>query len=233
MHRGRISGRRLTVTSAAAKLRNFPRLVLPHLAIALAAACAFDADDRCGAHQSFNDVLNVCECDSGYALDGEECVRCGDNEVPADGQCVCEPGFVRSEEGDCEPAGGDLSMECEPESSDCAGEYSFCALAPAGDGYCTAADCESSDDCPDGFTCTTWEASPFCMRPPTGLGDECDSHEDCEGNDASFCESLLNRACVVAGCDLELEDCSDGFECCDISAFGVEDTLCVPEGRCP
>jgi hypothetical protein len=202
------------------------------------AACRYDNDDRCDAHQVFDGEQNVCLCEPGYALIEQKCVRCRANETAVGNTCQCELGYQRTDAGTCLPGPSGLGEECDPKSnatapSECPPAFPFCALASTGEGYCTQNECDSTDDCAEGYTCAIWEETPFCQRPPTGFGDECETNADCEGKEADFCETLISKACLVSGCDLELKNCADGFECCDISAFGIDDTLCVPNGECP
>ncbi len=59
---------------------------------------------------------------------------------------------------------------------------------------------------------------------PTGLGEECSSHADCEGFDATFC--LLSQVCTVEGCDVL--DCPTDLTCCGPCAASDNKMVCVP-----
>ena len=92
-----------------------------------------------------------------------------------------------------------------------------------GDGSCTSsADCEGEDECNN---------AGLCISPPSGLLQSCAAPEDCAGNDADFCDTFVQQACLVQGCTVSPNDCFAGFECCDLTAFGLP-TLCIPEGEC-
>jgi hypothetical protein len=42
----------------------------------------------------------------------------------------------------------------------------------------------------------------------------------------------MTHACLVQGCSLDPDDCFAGYECCDLSMFGIPQ-ICVPKGTCP
>jgi hypothetical protein len=67
---------------------------------------------------------------------------------------------------------------------------------------------------------------------PSGQGDPCQSAADCQGNAASYCETIRGHVCLVPDCQVDAGDCSRGWSCCDLTQLGAP-TLCVPEGTCP
>ena len=142
--------------------------------------------------------------------------------------CECEPGYARpGPDEPCEEASG-LGAECDPESPACEAPYPHCEPAEEG-GYCTIGDCTSNEDCDGGYACND---QSVCVRPPIGLGASCSGPEDCAGTEATFCDTFMTNSCQVEGCSLDVEDCFEGYECCDFSSFGLAQPLCVPAGAC-
>lgn len=147
-------------------------------------ACNYNEDDRCSEGMELVD--RSCLCPEGSTLtETGSCLSCGDNEVIAGSQCVCDEGYARASEGICEQVDG-----------------------AGGEGGSPGTE-------PD---------------PPSGLGDPCSSDDECTG-DAGYCDTFMSQTCLVAGCSLDPDDCYMGYECCDLSMFGLG-TLCVPEGGC-
>lgn len=62
---------------------------------------------------------------------------------------------------------------------------------------------------------------------PEGLGVPCTSDADCAGSEATFCDTLITRSCLVQDCELEGSDCPPGYECQDLSGFGAAGNVCV------
>ena len=66
----------------------------------------------------------------------------------------------------------------------------------------------------------------------TGLGETCSAHEDCPGS-ADFCAVYPGDDtgyCTLQDCDLEENDCPDGYFCMDVSQYMPEyNTICVQE----
>jgi hypothetical protein len=89
---------------------------------------------------------------------------------------------------------------------------------------------QSGADC---VPCATGDTRPACMSGPTGFGTPCTSDTDCQGFQASHCETLQAHVCVVAGCATSPDDCTGGQSCCDLNGLGVPLTLCLPPGQCP
>jgi len=211
-----------------------PRLAaLPFMLVLLPVSCIYDADDRCGKNQVYED--GHCVCAAGFGLSEQDCVRCGENEVGnPTGPCECEDGLVRAGEG--EPCIEAVGMACTTDD-DCANdEFSHCHL-DADDGYCTKADCTAGgDDCPGSYACNDRSDPAFCERPPTGLGTACSSDEDCADFEADYCELFSEQACVVEGCAADPTICHGDWVCCDITL--IDASFCTPpsslvDGACP
>lgn len=215
------------------------------LLLGLPLACLYDADDRCGAGQTFvpgTYGLEACTCPSNAALNAQRngCVECGPNERGAGTLCTCVEGFGRSATTDeCEALPDQLGRACEPESDPCGDEtYSYCAVdSPGANGYCTARDCTQNDECDEGYACEL-EASPsYCSAPPTGQGEACGTSADCSGYDAGYCEAFTSKRCLVDNCLSAEVTCHGSWVCCDYGdLLGV--SICIPaesldQGECP
>jgi len=197
------------------------------------AGCLYDSDDRCGENQRLDG--KQCVCEDGYGRGGDGCVQCAETEDgnPV-GPCQCKVGLIRlAEGGDCVEAAG---KECELDADCPEGEFGTCHVE--GDtGYCTSVDCAAeAGDCPGDFACNDRVETPFCERPPTGLGTSCSEQEDCEGFEASYCETLSEKVCLMAGCADDPSICHGDWVCCDIGLIGA--SLCIPPseldgGSCP
>lgn len=193
-------------------------------------ACVYDSNNPCGdgGFEVYGDNQR-CVCPEGAVLTATGCIECGEHEVATATSCECETGYSRPGPGEpCEEAAG-LGAECDPASPECGSPYTHCE--PAGDsGYCTTDGCGSSDDCDGGYACDA--DSTVCKRPPLGLGTSCSTPEDCAGTEATFCDTFMTMTCQVQGCSLDPDDCFEGYECCDLSMFGLPEPLCVPTGAC-
>ena len=203
----------------------------------VAGACVYDSDDRCGPHQVlYNDQR--CVCEPGAALTPTGCVLCVENEVPgtSGAGCECAPGFSRPAAGmACEAVPAGLGTACSTAAPivPCSDPvYSHCEADASGAGYCTSTGCTSPADCTGGYACNTSGATSFCQRPPVGLGKACTTPDDCAGTEATFCDTFQTHSCQVQGCSLAPNNCFSGFECCDLSAFGLPQPLCIPQGAC-
>jgi len=211
-----------------------PRLrALPFILVLMSASCLYDADDRCGENQSYED--GHCVCVEGYGLYVQECRPCGENEVGnPTGPCECEEGLVRVAEG--EPCIEAVGLTCSTDEDCASAEFSHCHLE--GDsGYCTKSDCTAGgDDCPGSYACNDRGDPAFCERPPTGLNTPCTSNEDCDEFEAAYCETLFQHACVVEGCAADPTICHGDWVCCDIGL--IDASFCTPpgelvDGECP
>jgi len=208
------------------------RLVIAALAVAAAPGCEMNPADRCGPDQELHE--GSCRCGEGTARSEETgaCEPCGDNETSDGTACVCLPGYARSgnaceaaEPGQGEPC--DATTPCEDPIQ------AYCKLVDDSSGYCTASNCSTSTDCHGGYACDKSSSPNYCKRPPLGQGSPCESPDDCAGTEATYCESISSHQCLVAGCSLSPDDCFEGWECCDLSTLGLDETLCVPSETCP
>jgi hypothetical protein len=232
------------------------------IAVCAIAGCVYDANDRCSEHQVVTPDNASCVCASGYSMVEGVCVACGVNEVSGQSGCVCAPGFGRSSasapcaacgpnaitnaSGACECSSGyvatatgceaiatGLGAACAEGSKPCTdATYSTCHSAPPAEGYCTKTGCTVATDCSDGYACDTSAAPAYCRRPPSGAGAPCTSSADCASGEATYCDTYASHSCLVQGCSLAPDNCFPGTECCDLSAFGVPQPLCVPQGGC-
>ncbi len=208
-------------------------LVLAAAAVALLAGCLYDAAGRCGTSEHFDEASTSCVCDEGAAQVGGGCEPCPAGDVVEDSMCACPAGSLRATDGSCELVPTALGTECSPAAPCTDVTYGHCAADPDMTDYCTISGCSTTDDCPATYTCTAWEAAPYCERPPTGLGDACDTSENCAASESTFC-APSGFVCLVQDCSLDLEDCPSGYtDCCDLSPFGIPATVCVPQGTCP
>lgn len=203
------------------------------LATPLLPACLVDPDQRCGTHQILQGA--ACACEAGYGLSGTQCVACAANEVGSLEGCECAAGYGRTDPAlPCTPTAA-LGLACSADA-DCTDPlFGYCA-APDQGGYCTHADCASSADCSNDYSCNQRGTRSFCQRPPTGYGDACESSADCAGFEASYCESLSAHACLLSGCKSNPSICPGDWACCDIPLLG--NSLCLPHselsgGNCP
>lgn len=212
-------------------------LAIPIFFALLAPGCLVDLDDRCGDNQRYDAQQGTCTCQAGYALVGNSCTACAENEVGSPDGCVCAEGFVRpTPEAVCEPLAG-LGQECASDA-ECGDErYPHCRLEPAADaGYCTSIDCSSGEDCPTDFGCNSRATPSFCEMPPSGLGKACSSSAECEGYTAQYCETVVAHSCVVNDCAPDPNKCHGDWVCCDIAL--LSQSLCIPpseleDGNCP
>ncbi len=202
----------------------------------LAPGCLVDLDDRCGAHQRYDQDSEACLCDGDFARQGDGCVRCGENETGSVDGCVCVAGFSRrNAESPCVATAG-LGEACAADA-DCGDEYDYCAKpADADEGYCTASGCSTEADCPTDYGCNLRQEPRFCERPPKGLGTACTSNQDCASFDASYCETVSAKACLVNDCAPDPSKCHGDWVCCDIGL--LSQSLCIPpseleDGNCP
>lgn len=192
--------------------------------------CIYDSDNRCGDGMELDSAQGLCVCAAGYAYTPTGCVKCGEHEVTSANGCVCEDGFSRpTADAACVETPSGLGLACDPAASTCAAPYDHCEPSSGADaGYCTSS-CATSDDCTGGYACN---ADSVCQRPPVGLNKSCTSPDDCAGTEATFCDTFQTHACQVQGCQLDPNNCFVGYECCDLSAFGLPEPLCVPQGLC-
>ncbi len=194
--------------------------------------------DRCDAHQVELDkdshVVCVCEPGAVISASGVGCTPCGANEEVSGDSCVCAPGFARlTADGGCEASelGGACSSEAE-----CGNEYPYCT---GEGGYCTARDCTRNADCAEGWSCETAGEVRYCKKAPSGLGVSCESSDDCKDFEASSCDLLQTKTCMLQGCATGDVVCPNEWGCCDFSGLlGSPLSVCVTpdqlsDGGCP
>lgn len=175
-----------------------------------APSCLYDDSKVCGDDLEVYGDNERCICPEGSVYTPDGCITCGEHQIVQGTQCVCEEGY--------EPTGPGGACEEVPPSTGGAG----------GDGGSGDGSCATSDDCDGDAECNN---AGLCVSPPSGLLQSCAGPEDCAGNDADFCDTFVQMACLVQNCTVTPNDCSAGFDCCDLSAFGLP-TLCIPEGEC-
>jgi hypothetical protein len=196
-------------------------------------ACVYDADDRCEPGQVlFADTR--CICPEGLVLSEQGCVSCGENEAAGASGCVCADGYGRSNANlPCTPRDSGQGDACDDATPCTTNPYTFCQITSGSAGYCTDTGCSSSSECSGGYACDATGSPSFCRRPPLGAGKACTSDADCEDSEATYCDSFASQSCLVQGCTLAPDNCFEGTECCDLSAFGVPQPLCVAVDECP
>lgn len=190
--------------------------------------CLYDPDQPCSDGMEVYGDKARCVCPAGSVYTATGCVVCGVHEVAGPSSCDCEDGYSRPAAGEaCALTPDGLGDACDPAAPDCPAPYDHCE--PSSDsGYCTST-CETSDDCKGGYACNE---DSICQHPPTGLGTPCTTPDDCAGTEATFCDTVVAHSCQVQGCKLDPNDCFSGYECCDLSSFGVPQPLCIPQGAC-
>lgn len=197
--------------------------ILGALVAALLSSCLIDDSERCGPNQVYDSHMG-CACEAGSVKTDTGCIKCGANEVAKSTACECAEGFARNPATKLCEAGSPCGTACDAAKPRC--------VAAKGGAYCAAAGCTKEAGCATGETCAVWDANPYCMRAPTGVGKTCAAAADCAGQDADFCEATQSKMCLPSGCTPSKNDCATGNSCCDLSAFGLT-TLCVPTGSCP
>ncbi|HKO51129.1 MAG TPA: hypothetical protein VJV79_25645 [Polyangiaceae bacterium] len=171
---------------------------------ALPSACVYDSKDRCGPHQVMYEDL----------------------------RCVCDATSTMNAAGVCEPAVVGLGAACDASTPCGDPEFNYCEAGADGKGYCTKTGCASPEECKDGYACDASVTPSVCRRPPAGLGMSCTADVDCAGTEATYCDTFQSHSCLVQGCSLTPDNCFVGWECCDLSSFGVPQPLCIPQGAC-
>jgi hypothetical protein len=221
-----VRGANRPLAGGAARRAFFALLVLG------SSSCLY-GDSRCSPGQVlYNDA--VCACPEGSTFTPQGCIRCGENEVAGPTGCTCAPGFSRtSAEVACTEAPPALGLECDTASAPCADpHYSHCQVVSGTRGYCTTSGCASSAECEGGYACDTRATPSYCRRRPIGLHTPCEGPETCADTEAKWCDTFMMTGCIVQGCSVASQDCFEGYQCCDLSAFGVPTPLCLPAGAC-
>ncbi|MBN2528996.1 MAG: ABC transporter substrate-binding protein [Deltaproteobacteria bacterium] len=132
-----------------------------------------------------------------------------------------------------------LKQGCSEELNDCADDHiccnfsdfmlpSLCVDKVTSRGLCTrGSGCTSDDDCPEGTHCDlAAQPTPFCVLPPSGQGQTCETQADCASFGATYCETGFTHTCLWQGCDKNLNNCSAGYQCCEFSWMNLPN-LCV------
>lgn len=199
------------------------------LAGLVGSACVYDPDDRCGEHQVLIES-DRCACEPGFVPGDRGCVPCAENEDELNGACVCVAGFARPAEGAaCEPIPDSLGDACDTATDPCPeGPFELCHATDGTAGYCTG-ECAAQEDCVGGYRCQEGEGAGYCRRPPLGLGEKCENDDDCAGGEATYCELLQTKTCVVPCSAGNTGACFVGEVCCD---FAVFEPICVPAAAC-
>lgn len=155
---------------------------------------------------------------TGCVYDSEH--RCGPHQVLKMGNveyCACDEYSVSTASG-CAPCG--TNEVVGPSGCQCASGYA----KSSADGPCTP----GADSGSPGDSGTLTDAG---VGAPKGLGKPCSSSSDCAGTEATFCDLVVTRSCVVEGCSLAANDCFTGYACCDLSKYGLAKTICAL-GQC-
>ena len=221
-----------------------PRLraaaLLLGLGVSLTSSGCITETGRCSKNQvSVDGDFLACECAPGYVLsrDRVNCVACGEHARADGSRCVCETGYARANDAAaCEKVEGSIAGSTCSETEPCTDPNPHCAEADS-ERYCTTSGCARHADCPAMWRCATSGATKYCQKPPTGLGDKCDSAADCAGKEAKFCEFFMTHECMVNDCARAPNICPSQYACCDLSQV-VNESLCVPtsfltDGMCP
>jgi len=194
--------------------------------------CALDDADKCGPHMEFSDS-QVCTCVENAVEVTGGCEPCAPGDVvdEMNQACVCPAGQTRDGGGTCREVAG-LGDPCNGDDLTCDDPlFNRCAVAvDATTGYCTSS-CVDDSGCEAAYTCAVWEDEPYC-RTFTGVGQACESSDDCAGNDAGFCETLQSHTCQIATCTVGIDECPRDNICCDLSSYGLG-TLCSSPEDCP
>jgi branched-chain amino acid transport system substrate-binding protein len=131
-----------------------------------------------------------------------------------------------------------LKQGCSEALNDCTDDRICCDYAWAGlpslcieklgsGGVCPkSTDCVTNDDCEEGTYCDLSFDPPLCVSPPFGQGEPCETNDDCLSYSAQYCDNIVANACLKKGCDMELNNCSEDYMCCDMKFMDL-DILCV------
>lgn len=204
----------------------------------LAAGCLYDRGDRCGSGQRLDDQGLYCQCLDGLVPDPGGrgvCVACPAHERAAGTRCECTDGFSRpAPDKACEPATAGLGEACDATRPCAVASFPHCQATGSTSGYCTSTGCATSQDCRGGFACVDGASGRYCKRPPVGQNKSCAGDADCAGTEATLCDTLYSKRCLVQGCKVDdPSTCHEGFRCCDLSGFGLAKTVCVDLPQCP
>lgn len=192
------------------------RFTLASLSLGLLGiGCLVDSERPCGDELVENDA-GACVCPNEQVPGASGCMRCGEHERVAGGQCVCDDGYSRAS----------ATARCEPVTDE---------PSCTGGGCAVEGECESSAECASPMLCDRYETGE-CVDPPEGLGQSCTSDADCAGTDATYCELYSSLTCVIQGCKEAGGRCPGDMQCCDFAI--LTRSLCVGiealnDGACP
>jgi hypothetical protein len=217
----------------------FGTCALMYATTSLMPGCILD-DNRCDENQvALEGDLTVCECAEGSIRDprGYGCIACGANEEVKENKCACKEGFARTTpEAACEESM--LGSDCDTDA-DCPSAFPYCATDRSAGGYCTTLGCSDASGCAEGWACEQAQPMNYCSRAPSGQGLPCTTSADCANYEASYCEAVMSKTCLVSNCAIGEAVCFGAYTCCNISAIAESvPSLCVPpEGivndQCP
>jgi hypothetical protein len=174
-----------------------------------------------------------CACAPGFGRGSDGvCAMCGENEVGGASGCTCATGFARDADGACAPVLAGQGAPCSTSMPCTDATFNYCATSANAQGYCTTAGCTGNADCTTGYACEPG-ATPYCKRSPVGAGMSCTSSADCAGTEATFCDTIVEHACLVEGCSVSPNNCFGGRLCCDLTKFGIPMPICIAAGACP
>jgi hypothetical protein len=217
------------------QVRAVARFLLAAAACVTLSAC--DLGNVCGPGQQRESEIGYCVCLPNHVPGprGGLCVPCGAHEEAVSGKCQCAAGYARpSADKACEPALAGLGAACDAARPCAEPRFPHCQVTDGTAGYCTTTGCTGAADCAGGYACVSGAGGSFCKRPPVGQGKACVGNADCAGQEATFCDTLYTKQCLVEGCAPGAPGaCHDGWRCCDFSGFGLAKTLCVPLAECP
>jgi hypothetical protein len=193
-------------------------------------ACVYDSSDRCSEHQVMllkSDEAERCVCDDRSVSKNGVCVPCAANEVPGPTDCVCAPGYARtnattpcvacgenevSGASGCEcakgfgrPATGQACVSCEETPSAC---------EPASSGQGVACD-PQSNPCTD-------STHNYCYVPKGKAGyctQECATDDECTGGYA--CDTKVSPSVCRKPPEGLGKPCTSNDDCA-----GTEATFC-------
>lgn len=196
--------------------------------------CLYDKDDRCGENQELASSGDACICVEGAVQIDNACIMCGENEVPGEGECVCDERYERNGAGKCVSALLGFGESCDDDDDCPENGATRCVETDAGS-ICTV-DCASAADCPSPSGCEIAADEPYCTPAPSGFDAPCTASDECSEFEANYCETMLQNKCKV-DCKDEPGICHGDFVCCDYTSL-VGAALCVSpvdldNGACP
>lgn len=169
----------------------------------------------------------------GLLLSNANCIvdpdqPCDENQVEHKGTiagCVCAPGTVPTADNKgCEPCGE--HEEAQGGGCVCASGYQRPRAGAACEEIVDSGRPDQADDAGDDLPMYTF----------TGEGMPCSSAADCEGYDATFCQTLAApNVCLIQGCETGMRPCPESEVCCSFAGFALLEStngLCTPADSC-